>query len=75
MLTDDGKTIICSRAQDHGKGIHTPHNNALLGEYFRNRLGLSSGASVTKSDLNAYGRTDIVFYKVDDETYYLDFSI
>lgn len=74
VLTDDGKTIICSRAQDEGKGIHTPHNNALLGEYFRNRLGLASGAPVTKADLDSYGRTDVTFYKVDDETYYMDFS-
>ncbi len=75
VLTDDGKTIICSRAQDSGKGIHTPHNNALLGEYFRNRLGLPSGEMVTKEHLDAYGREDVVFYKIDDETYYMDFSV
>lgn len=74
VQTDDGKSIICSRAQDEGKGIHTPHNNALLGEYFRNRLGLSTGAFVTSEDLENYGRSDIVFYKIDDETYYMDFS-
>lgn len=74
VLTDDGKTIICSRAQDHGKGIHTPHNNALIGEYFRNRLGLASGAIVSAEDLRRYGRTDVHFYKIDDETYYMDFS-
>lgn len=74
VLTDDGKTIICSRAQDHGKGIHTPHNNALLGEYFRNRLGLASGALVYADDLRRYGRSDVHFYKIDDETYYMDFS-
>lgn len=74
VLTDDGKTIICSRAQDHGKGIHTPHNNALIGEYFRNRLGLASGAVVSAEDLRRYGRTDVHFYKIDDETYYMDFS-
>jgi len=74
VLTDDGKVIICSRAQDHGKGIHTPHNNALLGEYFRNRLGLASGAVVVADDLRRYGRSDVHFYKIDDETYYMDFS-
>lgn len=74
VLTDDNKTIICSRAQDQGKGIHTPHNNALLGEYFRNRLGLPSGKFLTREHLERYGRTDIVFYKIDDETYHMDFS-
>jgi len=75
VLTDDGKVLICSRAQDNGKAIHTPHNNSLIGEYFRNRLGLPNGAPVTLDDLKRYGRTDVVFYKIDDETYYMDFSV
>jgi hypothetical protein len=75
VLTDDGKTMICTRAQQNGKAIHTPHNNSLIGEYFRNRLGLASGALVTKNDLIRYGRSDLTFYKIDDETYYMDFSV
>jgi len=75
VLTDDGKTIICTRAQQNGKAIHTPHNNSLIGEYFRNRLGLASGDLVKESDLATYGRSDITFYKIDDETYYMDFSV
>ncbi len=74
VLTDDGKTIICTRAQQNGKAIHTPHNNSLIGEYFRSRLGLSSGALVTEGDLMRYGRNDVDFYKIDDETYYMDFG-
>ncbi len=75
MLTDDGKTIICTRAQQNGKAIHTPHNNSLIGEYFRNRLGLASGILVTEGDLAKYGRSNITFYKIDDETYYMDFAV
>lgn len=75
VLTDDGKTIVCSRAQDNGKAIHTPHNNSLIGEYFRNRLNLPSGVPVKLADLNRYGRSDVDFFKIDDETFYLDFSI
>lgn len=75
VLTDDGKTIICTRAQQNGKAIHTPHNNSLIGEYFRNRLGLASGTLVTEGDLEKYGRSDITFYKIDDETYYMDFAV
>jgi hypothetical protein len=75
VLTDDGKTIICTRAQQNGKAIHTPHNNSLIGEYFRHRLGLPSGALVTENDLQNYGRSNVVFYKIDDETYYMDFSV
>lgn len=75
VLTDDNKVLICSRAQANGKAIHTPHNNSLIGEYFRNRLGLANGAFVTIEDLQRYGRTDITFYKIDEESYYMDFSV
>ncbi len=75
ILTDDEKTFVCARAQDNAKAIHTPHDNSLLGKYFRSRLGVASGVQVTLSNLLAYGRTDIDFYKIDPETYYMDFSI
>lgn len=75
IITDDNKVLICTRAQDNGKAIHTPHNNSLLGEYFRNRLSLASGIPVSKDDLLRYGRTDVDIYKIDEETYFLDFSV
>ena len=75
VLTDDNKVLICTRAQQNGKAIHTPHNNSLIGEYFRHRLGIPSGYPITKEDLLRYGRTDIDFYKIDDETYFMDFSV
>ena len=73
VLTDDSKILICSRAQQNGKAIHTPHNNSLIGEYFRSRLDIPSGRSIKKSDLIKYGRTDLTFYKIDNETYFMDF--
>ncbi|MBX7155399.1 MAG: NgoFVII family restriction endonuclease [Bacteriodetes bacterium] len=75
VITDDNKQFICVRAQDGGKGLHTTLNNSLLGEYFRNRLDLPNGVFVTKNHLLHYGRTDVDFYKIDDETYYMDFSV
>lgn len=76
VLTDDGRTLICTRAQKDKKGhaIETPLNNSLLGEYFRNRLGLSNGAVVTLQHLRDYGRESVSFYKIDAENYYMDFS-
>ena len=73
--TDDGKVLICTRAQENGKAIHTPHNNSLIGEYFRFRLGIANGNAVTMEYLEKYGRTDIDFYKIDEENYYMDFSV
>jgi len=77
VLTDDNKTLICTRAQknDFGAAIETPHANSRLGEYFRNRLGLPNGAFIKTEDLENYGRTDVTFYKIDDENYYMDFSV
>ncbi len=80
VLTDDGKELICHTAQNSsidpnlGKAIHTPQNNSFLGLYFRSRLGLASGQKVTIQDLLRHGRTDVTFSKIDDETYFMDFS-
>ncbi len=75
--TDDDKILFCTRAQKDSQGhaIETPHNNSLLGEYFRHRLGVANGKLITLNDLTNYGRTDIDFYKVDEENYFMDFSI
>lgn len=32
-------------------------------------------AYVTAADLRSYGRTDVTFIKIDEEHYYMDFSI
>ena len=74
VVTDDHHTLQLRVEQQNDKAITTPASNAQLGEYFRNRLGLANGAYVHTSDLKAYGRTDVVFYKIDDEQYYMDFS-
>ena len=74
VLTDDNKVMICTRAQQHGKAIHTPHNNSEIGTYFRQQLGVPLGNSVQRGDLENYGRTEVCFYKIDDETYFMDFS-
>ena len=76
VLTDDGKSLICTRAQkdERGQAIETPQNNGLLGEYFRHRLGLPYGSKVSKEDLLNYGRSNVEFYKIDNETYEMDFS-
>lgn len=73
-ITDDRHQLILRVEQQNNKAITTPARNSDLGEYFRNRLGLANGAFVARSDLEQYGRTDVVFIKLDEETYYMDFS-
>jgi len=75
ILTDDGITLTCSIAQDKAKAVHTPLNNASMGRYFRRRLGLPYGSFVRLDDLVRYGRTDVEFYKIDDETFYMNFGV
>lgn len=73
--TDDGHILVLRVEQQGDKAITTPLCNADIGEYFRNRLGLKNGAYVDKVDLLNYGRTDVDFYKIDDEEFYMDFSV
>lgn len=75
VMTDDRKYMILRVEQQNDKAITTPLNNSLLGEYFRNRLGLANGKFIRTADLLRYGRTDVDFYKIDDETFYMDFSV
>ncbi len=58
IMTDDGQVIICRIAQDGDKAIESPHNNSIIGLYFRQRMGLPSGCYITIEDLIGYGRTD-----------------
>lgn len=75
VLSDDHYSFVMVRAQDSGKGLHTTYNNAELGEYLRNRMGAGSGEYITRQHLLEYGRTDITFTKIDDETYFMNFSV
>ena len=75
IRTDDGETLQCVRAQDGAKAIETYGDNSLLGKYFRKRLGVKKGAFVKIEDLDNYGRKDVTFYKIDDENFFMDFSV
>ena len=48
VITDDRKQLILRTEQQNNKAITTPLNNALLGEYLRNRLELENGAFISK---------------------------
>lgn len=74
VITDDRHQLTLRVEQQNNKAITTPVRNSDLGEYFRNRLGLQNGAYITRDDLERYGRTDVKFVKLDEETYYMDFS-
>lgn len=72
-LTDDDKSLILVVAQDEGKALHSTLDNSELGKYLRRRLGVPSGKFVTRQHLERYGRLDVSFYRIDPETYQMDF--
>lgn len=74
IITDDGMHLICSRVSDRAKSIST-RSNSDIGRYFRQRINVPLGEPVTAEDLARYGRADVDFYKIDEETYYMDFSV
>ncbi len=75
MLTDDDKSLDCVIAQGGDKAIETYKNNSILGAYIRERMNIPSGRKIQLSDFARYGRSDVTIYKIDSETYYLDFSV
>ncbi len=75
VVADDGECFIMRVEQANDKAITTPGDNSEIGRYFRSRLGLHEGELITKEHFEAYGRSDIVFTKLDDEHFLMDFSI
>lgn len=74
VITDDGEAFICAVAQDGGKAIETPHDNSILGKYFRRRLGLPEGSYVTKEHLISFGSNVVRMTKLNEDTYRLSFQ-
>jgi hypothetical protein len=74
LLTDDGESFICVMAQDNSKAIESSYDNSIIGRYFRRRLGLDDGDFVTIEDLDTYGRNFVRVYKINEETYFMEFN-
>lgn len=70
---DDGFRLTLVRAQQNGKALETPDNNALLGEYFRRRLNVRLGRPIALRHLHEYGRTNVDMFRSQTEGYLLDF--
>lgn len=70
---DDGFVLTLVRAQQNGKALETPNNNALLGEYFRRRLNVRLGNPVALRHLHEYGRTSVDIFRSRAGGYLLDF--
>ena len=74
VICDDGFEMMCRRTQQNGKALCSSKSNAILGDYFRERLGLNAGELVIMAHLNKYGRYNVDIHKRINEPYFLDFS-
>lgn len=74
LITDDGESFICVMSQAKRKAIETSSDNSILGKYFRRRLNVNYGKKVEVQDVLDYGRTFVDIYKIDQETYFMDFN-
>tara|TARA_Y100001970_G_scaffold266263_1_gene354716 strand:- start:123 stop:1097 length:975 start_codon:yes stop_codon:yes gene_type:complete len=72
-MVNDSQVFFAKRAQDNGKAIESTENNSIIGIYFRTKLGVSLGNPVELNHLIEYGKTFVDFYKIDDETFIVDF--
>lgn len=82
VIWDDGTTMEClfeGNQEDNGiiypKQIASAPSKAQLGEYLRNRIGVPSGARVTRRDLNRYGRDYVSVSLQGEGIYFFDFSV
>lgn len=75
MITDDGEVFDCTVQQEGRKAVATTYDNSILGRYLRKRLKVKNGDLVTPEDLERYGRSDFTLKKMDNETFFFDFSV
>ena len=81
VVTDDGWSFECRRQGDYGKNIRSKPTLLILGKWVKGRLeasgALRTGDLVTDETLDSYGRGDIRFTQIEDESshWYLDFSV
>jgi hypothetical protein len=73
IVTDDGESFMATIAQEGGKAIEIPHDNSILGKYFRKRLGKESGEFVSTKDLETYGSNSVRISKLQSDLFKLDF--
>lgn len=74
IFTDTGDSFVATIAQQGGKAIETPEDNALIGEYFRKKLGLLPGEFVTTEALKRFGSNAVKLVRIDDDLYHMVFE-
>ncbi|MBL8998294.1 MAG: NgoFVII family restriction endonuclease [Gemmatimonadetes bacterium] len=74
LLAATGHALSAVVAQDGDKAIETPDSNAIMGRFIRAQLGLPNGSLVEAKDLRRANATGFRLYRVDAETYAIEFG-
>jgi hypothetical protein len=82
VITDDGYTFEVNSSLDEAWGAQKNFRSSgdleILGRWIKGRLeasgALTPGDHVTTSTLETYGRDQIELVRLDDDTWYMDFS-
>lgn len=74
VISDDDTQWIVRRAGEYGKELKVIEGISFY-EYFSHRLGITEERSLSYKDFYNYGRTNVDFYKLNENQYLLDFSL
>ncbi len=82
IIWDDGTTMegllegsVTIDGKIYPKQISSFPNKKILGQYIRKRIGVEDEKKIDKSDLQRYGRDNIIVSLQGEGIYYFDFSV
>lgn len=75
VITKDIGAFYMRLAQAGEKAIHSAENNAIIGKWIRDKIGVPDGEFITKEMLERYGTTRVVFKKYENNIYILEFEL
>lgn len=74
LISDDNVQWLVQRTGEYGKDLVVVEGVNFY-DYFSSRLDIREDRPIAYKDLLEYGRTNVEFYKVNDDQFILDFSV
>lgn len=74
LISDDNVQWLVQRTGEYGKDLVVVEGVNFY-EYFLKRLDIREDRPIAYKDLLVYGRTNVEFYKVNEDQFILDFSV
>lgn len=74
VITKEMGAFYMRMAQQNNKGLHSAENNAIIGKWIRQKLGIPDGEFVTLECMLEYGATEVIFKKFSNGVYTLEYE-